>query len=65
METDDDRLALLRATHRALSAEMRILKRELRERVGRMEAVQRRLDSIEQAGSELANEVPSPRGGGS
>jgi hypothetical protein len=56
MHTTDGKLALLRATHRRLTAEMRILKRELRERVGRMEAMQRQLDDVERAERDLTGQ---------
>jgi hypothetical protein len=55
MNTDTGRLALLHTVHTSLMAEMLTLKNEIREKVARMEVLQRRIEEIEQAQNELTN----------
>jgi hypothetical protein len=45
--SDAELLALLRASRRSVTAELLTLKHDVRERVSRMEALERRLDDFE------------------
>ncbi len=54
--TDAGRLALLGATHTSLTAEMLTLNHEVREKVARMETIQRRLTEIVRTQHEMTGE---------
>jgi hypothetical protein len=56
MNTDPERVAVLRAARNSLTAELLTLKNEVREKVARLEVLQRRLAELEQAEHELTGE---------
>jgi hypothetical protein len=56
MTENDELLKLLRAVHRSVAAELLTLKHEVRERVSRIQALERRLFEIEQSQAELTGE---------
>jgi len=56
MNTDPVRLAVLRAARNSLTAELLTLKDEVRQKVARLEVLQRRLAELEQAEHELTGE---------
>jgi hypothetical protein len=56
MNTDPVRLAVLRAARNSLTAELLTLKDEVRQKVARLEVLQRRLAELEQAEHELTGQ---------